>query len=79
MLFSIFIADLNRILPVWNVYFDISILFDNPRVKDLKMTERKLTHFSPTLHFYTPRKLQNIKGFLTFSSGIEMEHWAKTD
>ena len=29
------------------------------------------------LHFYTPWKRQKTKGLLTFSEGIEMEHWAK--
>ena len=27
------------------------------------------------LHFYTPWKCQKTKGFLTFSGGVEMEHW----
>ena len=36
-----------------------------------------LTHFSPVSHFYTPWKRQKTKGFLTFSGGIEMWHWAK--
>ena len=36
-----------------------------------------LTHFSPVFHFYTPWIRQKTKGFLTFSGGIEMEHWAK--
>ena len=27
-------------------------------------------------HFYTPEKGQN-RGFLTFSDGLEMKHWAK--
>ena len=31
-----------------------------------------LTHFSPVSRFYTPRKPQETKGFLTFSGGIEM-------
>ena len=31
-----------------------------------------LTHFSPVSYFYTPRKRQKTKGFLTFSGGIEM-------
>ena len=31
---------------------------------------QSFTHFSLMLHFYT-------KGFLTFSEGIEIEHWAK--
>ena len=31
-----------------------------------------LTHFRPVSHFYTPRKRQKIKAFLTFSGGIEM-------
>ena len=26
-------------------------------------------------HFYSPWKRQKTKGFLTFSGGIEMEHW----
>ena len=29
------------------------------------------------LHFCNPWKRQKTKGFLTFSGGIEMEHWAK--
>ena len=36
-----------------------------------------LTHFSPVFQFYTRWKSQKTKGFLTFSGGIEMEHWAK--
>ena len=28
-------------------------------------------------HFYTPGKRIKTKGFLTFSGGIEMEHWPK--
>ena len=31
-------------------------------------------HFSLMFHFYTPRKLQKTKGFLTSSGGIEMEY-----
>ena len=41
-----------------------------------------LTHFNPMLHFYTPWKRQKTlekQAFLTFSGGIEMQHWAKTD
>ena len=33
------------------------------------------THFSLMYHFYIPWKRQKTKGFLTFSRGIEMEHW----
>ena len=29
----------------------------------------------PVFHFYTPWKRQKTSGFLTFSGGIEMEHW----
>ena len=36
-----------------------------------------LTHFNPVFHFSTPWKRQKTFGFLTFSGGIEMEHWAK--
>ena len=30
-------------------------------------------------HFYTPGKRQKTFGLLTFSRGIEMEHWAEMD
>ena len=33
----------------------------------------QLTHFSPIFHLYTLK----TKGFLMFSVGIELEHWAK--
>ena len=33
---------------------------------------KELTHFSPMLHFYTPRERQKTYGWLTFSGGIEM-------
>ena len=36
-----------------------------------------LTHFSLVSHFYTPRKGQKTKGFLTFSGGIEMWYLTK--
>ena len=38
-------------------------------------TFNTLPHFMPMFHFYTPWKRQKTKGFLTFSGGIEMEHW----
>ena len=38
---------------------------------------RSLNHFSTMWHFYTPWKRKKTKGFLMFSEGIEMEHWAK--
>ena len=34
-----------------------------------------LSHFSPIFQTYTSWKRQKTKGFLTFSAGIEMEHW----
>ena len=30
-------------------------------------------------HFYTPWKCLKTQCFLTFSGGIEMEHWAKSE
>ena len=36
-----------------------------------------LTFFSRIFHFCTPRKRQKNKACLTFSGGIEIEHWAK--
>ena len=36
-----------------------------------------LTHFRPMIHFYTPRKRQKTRGFLTFSRGLEIEHWSE--
>ena len=38
------------------------------------LISQQLPLFSPTFHFYAPWKRQ--KRFLTFSGGIEMEHWA---
>ena len=35
-----------------------------------------LTYFNTKFHFNIPWKRQKAKGFLTFSGGIEMEHWA---
>ena len=35
-----------------------------------------LAHFSPTFHFYTTCEFPEF-GFLTFSGGVEIEHWAK--
>ena len=34
-----------------------------------------LTHFRPMFPFYTPCKCQKTSAFLTFSEGIEREHW----
>ena len=45
--------------------------------RDLK--KFSLTHFQPMFHFYTPRKHQQIAGFLMFSGDIEVEHWLKMD
>ena len=36
-----------------------------------------LTHFGPMFHFHTSWKRQKSFNFLTFSGGVEMEHWAK--
>ena len=44
--------------------------------QDLKASNL-LTHFSPTSHFYTPRKSQETIGFLALSGSIEMWHWTK--
>ena len=38
---------------------------------------KELTHFSPIFHVCIPLKRQKTKGFLKFSGGIEMKHWAK--
>ena len=35
----------------------------------------EVTNFMPIFYFYIPWKCQKIKGFLTFSGGIEMKHW----
>ena len=34
-----------------------------------------VTQFNPIRHFCTPWEYQKTRGFLTFSWGIEMEHW----
>ena len=36
-----------------------------------------LTHFQTMFHFYTSLKNHKTLGFLTFSGGIEVEHWLK--
>ena len=36
-----------------------------------------LNHYGPMFYFYTQWKYQKTFGFLTFSRGIEMKHWAK--
>ena len=36
-----------------------------------------LTHFKVTFHFDTPFKRQKTRSFLTFSGGLEIEHWLK--
>ena len=33
--------------------------------------------FNSIFHIYTPWKRQKSLGFVTFSRGTEMEHWAK--
>ena len=33
--------------------------------------------FNPVFHFYNARKRQKTFGFLTFSGGMEIEHWLK--
>ena len=40
-------------------------------------TEMFLTHFSPVLYCYTPENIRKSSGFLMFSAGIAMHHWAK--
>ena len=40
------------------------------------LTRSKLTHVRPMFHFYAPPwKRQKTRVLLTFSGGIEMEHW----
>ena len=49
-------------------------------IKYLKFSQnwkQILTNFSPMFHFYSPWKRHKTFGFLTFSGGIEMEHWSK--
>ena len=35
-----------------------------------------LTHYCPVFLFYTPRKHQKTVGFMMFTEGTKMEHWA---
>ena len=44
------------------------------RVKNVLRMEF-LTHFRPVFPFYTRWKHQKTRGFVTFSGGIEGEHW----
>ena len=41
----------------------------------INVTIMLLTHFRSMFPFYTPWKRQKTFGFLTFSGGIESEHW----
>ena len=45
----------------------------------MRLRTNLLAHFSPMFDFYTHWKRQKTQGFLTFSGGIEMENWGKTD
>ena len=45
--------------------------------KLFKLSFVGLTLFKRIPHFYTPLKRQKIKGFLTFSGGIEIDHWCE--
>ena len=48
-----------------NVYRDVHVIPLGIIVRLIR-----LNHFSSMFHFYTPRKRQKNKGFLTFSRGI---------
>ena len=67
----------NKLLKESGYFFGIrNVLQLN--VRDcLQISSLRFTHFSPMFHFLTPWKRQKIFGLLTFSGGIEMEHWAK--
>ena len=66
-----------------HIYFlsTFALALVSPSIKitssQLKLFGLILTHFSPMFQFYTPQKHQKTKGFLAFSVGIEMGHWAK--
>ena len=47
------------------------------RTRNADFNSIRLTHFNLMFHFSTPSKRQKTFGFLTFSGGREMEHWAK--
>ena len=66
----------------FSVFFMCYFLFDKTatgvRLKKWSSKIKSfLTYFSPRFHYYTPRKRSENFGFLTFSGGIEMDHWAK--
>ena len=51
------------------------LLIKNYKAQDILIHFRPMLAFSPFFHFYAPWKLQKLKVFLTFSGGIEREHW----
>ena len=61
-------------LPTFKFYSSIFIvIYDHSIVVILLIIW--LTHFKPKLHFYTPWKRKKTFSLLTFSEGIEMQHW----
>ena len=50
-------------------------LFAQTSSETISLIVHLLNHFSLMSHFYTPSKRQNTFVFLTFSGGIQMEHW----
>ena len=67
-----------------SLYFTLDMYVLKLNIQDTRATSVEadlvfLTHFSPVLHFYIPWKSQKTKGFLMFSGGIDMDHWAKMD
>ena len=63
-----------------NFYVFFAIFFVSCRIKFYLQSltdfgNATLMNFEPTFHFYSPWKRQKTRSFLTFSGGIEMEHW----
>ena len=68
----------SSILAVWQssrYIYKVTAKQWNLSFFDDRQDVQSLTHSKPILNFYTHWKHQKTKDFLTFSGGIEMEHW----
>ena len=70
LMFCLFSSDLMVLIysSIWLCLINFCILF-------LGNWRLLITHFRPMFPFYTPWKRQKTFDFLTFSGGIEREHW----
>ena len=71
--FDLFLFMVLVLEPCVNCYFEHSYVF----IPTFVLWYTYLTHFRPMSHFNISWKCRKTYGFLTFSGGIDMWHWAK--